>query len=143
MTVKQLSIFVENKPGRMAEITERIAEAGIDIRALSIADTANFGILRLIVDAPEKAEVALKDKGMTVSLTDVIAVQIVDEPGSFSKAVRLLADNGIDIEYMYAFICRQHGKACVIIRVENNDAAMKVLEKGGVGMLTQHEIYSM
>ncbi|MEA4911679.1 MAG: ACT domain-containing protein [Oscillospiraceae bacterium] len=143
MTVKQLSIFVENKSGRMAEITERIAEAGINIRALSIADTTNFGILRLIVDNPDRAEAALKDKGMTVSLTDVIAVQIVDEPGSFAKAVRLLAEKGIDIEYMYAFICRQHGKACVIIRVEDNAAAMRVLEAGNIGMLTQDEIYSM
>lgn len=143
MTVKQLSIFVENKSGRMAEITEKIAEAGIDIRALSIADTTDFGILRLIVDKPEEALEALKGKGLTVSLTDVIAVQIDDKPGGFAKAVRILSDAGMDVEYMYAFICRQHGKACVIVRVSDNDKAVVTLEAGGIGMLSQEEIYSM
>ncbi len=143
MTVKQLSIFVENKSGRMAEITGKIAQAGIDIRALSIADTTDFGILRLIVDKPEEAMKALQEKGMTVSLTEVIAVQIVDEPGGFAKAVRLLADNGVDIEYMYAFICRQQGKACVIIRVENNKLAEKVLKSNDFGMLSQEQICLM
>ena len=143
MTVKQLSIFVENKSGRMAEITGRIAEVGIDIRARSIADTTDFGILRLIVDKPEESLAALHEKGMTVSLTDVIAVQIIDEPGGFAKAVKLLADNGVDIEYMYAFIFRQEGKACVIIRVEDNKKAEKILKAGGFGMLSQEQICLM
>ena len=143
MTVKQLSIFVENKSGRMAEITGRIAEVGIDIRALSIADTTDFGILRLIVDKPEESLAALHEKGMTVSLTDVIAVQIIDEPGGFAKAVKLLADNGVDIEYMYAFICRQEGKACVIIRVETTRRQKKFFKAGGFGMLSQEQICLM
>ena len=106
MQIQQLSVFIENKPGRLAEITEVLAEAGIDIRAISVADTSDFGILRVIVDKPKEAVAALKQHGMTVSLTNVIAVGIDDEPGAFSKAVRLLADEGFDMEYMYAFISR-------------------------------------
>ena len=104
MIIKQISIFVENKAGRLAEITEAIAAAGIDIRALSIADTTDFGILRLIVDKPEAAALALKEAGLTVSITNVIAVGIDDTPGAFSVPMRVLADAGIDVEYMYAFI---------------------------------------
>ena len=143
MTVKQLSIFVENRSGRMAEITRKIADAGIDIRALSIADTTDFGILRLIVDRPEEAENALRGKGLTVSLTEVIAVQIVDKPGGFADAIQVLTDAGIDVEYMYAFVCRREGQACVIIRVEDNDRAIQAFQANGIGMLTQKEIFNM
>lgn len=143
MTVKQLSIFVENRSGRMAEITRKIADAGIDIRALSIADTTDFGILRLIVDRPEAAEAALRGKGLTVSLTDVIAVQIVDKPGGFADAIQVLTQADIDVEYMYAFVCRREGMACIILRVENNDKAIEVFQKNGIGMLTQKEIFEM
>ena len=104
--IKQLSIFVENKAGRLAEITAVLADAGIDIRALSVADTTNFGILRLIVDKPDEAERILREAGLTVSLTGVIAVGIPDRPGGFAAAMRALADASIDIEYMYAFISR-------------------------------------
>ncbi len=143
MTVKQLSIFVENRSGRMAEITRKIADANIDIRALSIADTTDFGILRLIVDKPEQAEKALKEKGCTVSLTDVIAVRIADKPGGFADAIKVLNEAGIDVEYMYAFVCRREGEACVIIRVADNEKAVAVFERSGIGMLSQQEIYNM
>lgn len=106
MQIKQLSIFVENKAGRLAEITAVLAEANVDIRAISIADTSDFGILRLIVDHPDEAVEALKKAGMTVSLTSVIAIGIHDRPGEFAKAMRILADEHIAIEYMYAFISR-------------------------------------
>lgn len=143
MTVKQLSIFVENRSGRMAEITRKIAEAGVDIRALSIADTADFGILRLIVDRPEQAEKALREKGLTVSLTEVIAVQIADRPGGFAEAVQVLTDAGVNVEYMYAFVCRREGQACVIVRVDDSACAVDALSSKGIGMLTQKEIYEM
>ena len=143
MTIQQLSVFVENKPGRMAEITAAIAKANIDIRALSIADTTDFGILRLIVDRPEEAEKALRAQNMTVSLTRVIAVRIEDRPGGFAKAIRILSDSGIDVEYMYAFVCRQQGHACVIVRVTDNDRAVEVLKANGIGILTQKEIVEM
>lgn len=143
MQIKQLSVFVENKPGRLAEITEALAAAGVDIRAISVADTSDFGILRLIVDRPEEAVLALKEAGMTVSLTDVIAVGIDDKPGSFAKSVRVLADAGLTIEYMYAFISRDKGKAYIIIRVDDSVLASKALEESGVHLLTAEAIYNM
>jgi len=141
MLIKQLSIFVENKHGRMAEIAEIISAAGVDIRALSVADTTDFGILRLIVDAPDKAVEVLKTAGITVSLTDVIAVGIDDKPGAFSKAVRTLSNENIDIEYMYAFISRTEGKASVILRIDDVQKGMDVLQNGGFELLTGAEIY--
>ncbi|NLN81978.1 MAG: ACT domain-containing protein [Clostridiales bacterium] len=143
MLIKQLSIFVENKAGRLAQIAAVIAEAGIDIRALSIADTTNFGILRLIVDKPDEAEQALKDAGLTVSLTNVIAIGIPDHPGGFASAMKCLADAGMGIEYMYAFISRDQGRACVILRVEDNEKAIAALKQGGVEILTSDRIYKM
>ena len=111
MFIKQLSVFVENKSGRLAEITAVLAGAGIDIRALSIADTTNFGILRIIVDKPFEAEAALKEAGLTVSLTSVLAIGIPDEPGGFAAAMKALAAAGVGVEYMYAFISRDEGRA--------------------------------
>lgn len=143
MIIKQISIFVENKKGRLAEITETLAKAGANIRALSIADTTDFGILRLIVDKPEDAALALKEAGITVSITNVIAVGINDVPGSFAVPMRILADAGIDVEYMYAFITRQSEKAYVILRVADNDAAAKVLIDSGVELLDEDGFHSL
>lgn len=143
MKIQQLSIFVENKSGRLAEITEALAQSNIDIRAMSVADTSDFGILRLIVDKPEEAVVAFREAGMTVSLTSVIAIGVNDKPGEFAKAVRLLADNGIDVEYIYAFISREKGKAFVILRVNDEDKAIELLSKSGFTLLTAEEIHGM
>ncbi len=141
--IKQLSIFVENKAGRLAEITALLAKAGVDIRALSVADTTNFGILRLIVDKPTAAEQVLRDAGLTVSLTDVIAVGIPDQPGGFASAMKALAEESIDIEYMYAFISRDEGRACVILRVENDQAAIAALSSRGIELLGEDRVYTM
>ena len=111
----------------------------MDIRALSIADTTDFGILRLIVNKPDAAAAALKEKGITVSVTNVIAVGIDDVPGAFSVPMQILADNEIDVEYMYAFITRKSEKAYVILRVADNDAAAKVLADKGVEILTEEQ----
>lgn len=143
MFIKQLSIFVENKSGRLAEITSIIAKAEIDIRALSVADTTNFGILRLIVDKPDEAEAALKAAGLTVSLTSVIAIGIPDQPGGFAEAAKALADAAIDVKYMYAFISRDQGRACVILRVEDNDTAIAALKARGIEILDESQIYAM
>lgn len=143
MKIQQLSIFVENKSGRLAEITEALAQSNIDIRAMSVADTSDFGILRLIVDKPEEAVVAFREAGMTVSLTSVIAIGVNDKPGEFAKAVRLLADNGIDVEYIYAFISREKGKAFVILRVNDEDRAIDLLSASGFTLLTAEEIHGM
>ena len=124
MQIQQLSIFVENKSGRLAEITEILGQAGVDIRAISVADTSDFGILRLIVDKPKEAVEALRAANLTVSLTSVIAVGIDDKPGEFAKAMRVLADGEIGVEYMYAFISRDKGKAYVILRVLESDKAV-------------------
>ena len=143
MKIQQLSIFVENKSGRLAEITEALAQSDIDIRAMSVADTSDFGILRLIVDKPEEAVVAFREAGMTVALTSVIAIGVHDKPGEFAKAVRLLADNDIDVEYIYAFISREKGKAFVILRVNDEDRAIDLLSKSGFTLLTAEEIHGM
>ncbi|MCI7335040.1 MAG: acetolactate synthase [Oscillospiraceae bacterium] len=143
MLIKQISVFVENKEGRLAEITETIAKAGVDIRALSIADTTDFGILRLIVDKPHETEKVLRDSGFTVSVTSVIAVGIDDVPGGFAKPMRVLANAHIDVEYMYAFISRDTKKAYVILRVNDNATATKVLEEAGIVLLDENGFHDM
>lgn len=143
MNIKQLSIFVENKQGRLADITEILSKANANIRALSIADTTDFGILRLIVDTPESAALALKEAGITVSITNVIAVGIDDVPGAFARPMRILADSGIDVEYMYAFITRKSEKAYVILRVADNDSATKVLMDNGVELLDEASFHDL
>ncbi|MBQ1986035.1 MAG: ACT domain-containing protein [Clostridia bacterium] len=143
MQIQQLSVFIENKPGRLAEITEVLANADVDIRAISVADTSDFGILRVIVDRPKEAVIALREHGMTVSLTNVLAVGIPDEKGSFSKVIRILADAGIDVEYIYAFVSRDKDKAYVIIRTEKSTRAAEVLVQSGVEILTEEALYNM
>ncbi len=143
MLIKQISVFVENKEGRLAEITETIAKAGVDIRALSIADTTDFGILRLIVDKPHETEKVLRDSGFTVSVTSVIAVGIDDVPGGFAKPMRVLANAHIDVEYMYAFISRDTKKAYVILRVNDNATAAKALEEAGIALLDENGFHDM
>lgn len=143
MIIKQLSIFVENKKGRLAEITDMLYKAHIDIRALCIADTKDFGIFRLIVDKPDKAQEVLKANNCTVALTDVLTIRIDDQPGGLATPMRILSDNEICVEYMYAFISKEVDSAYVIIRVDNNDLAIKVLKDNGIAMVSAEEIYNM
>ena len=143
MQIKQLSIFVENKSGRLAEITALISGNGINIRALSIADTSDFGILRLIVDQPELAVTVLKAAGLAVTLTMVIAVSIPDEPGAFARAIAALSGAGVEIEYMYAFISRSEGNAFVILRLQNNEKGIVTLRESGFTILDSEKIYHM
>ena len=131
MIMNQLSVFVENKQGRLAEITKILADQKIDIRALSIADTKEYGILRLIVSDPVQAESALKESGFTVSITKVIGIGIDDHPGGLCSAMEILRDNSISVEYMYAFISRSASKAYVILRVGDNEKAIEKLSAGG------------
>lgn len=141
MSIKQISIFVENKPGRLAEITSFLADNEIDIRALSIADTTDYGILRLIVSDPEKAEKILKDDGLTVSITKVLGIGIPDVPGGFSKAINTLSKEGISVEYAYAFITPEVGTAYVIIRVPDNEKAIEILTKANIKIFEQSDIF--
>lgn len=128
MIIKQISIFVENKPGRLAEITNIIAKNNINIKALSVADTTNFGILRIIVDNPEEVERVLKDAGLTVSITSVITACIHNRPGGLAEVLTLLADNDITIEYMYAFIAKSENEAYVVMRIEDEEKAVNLLK---------------
>ena len=131
MIIKQISIFVENKPGRLAEITEIIAKNNINIRALSVPDTTHFGILRIIVDNPEEVERILRDAGLTVSITSVITACIHDRPGGLAEVLKLLSSRDIQIEYMYAFIAKSDNEAYVVMRIEAEDAAVKLLHDNG------------
>ncbi len=131
MIIKQISIFVENKPGRLAEITNIIAKNNINIKALSVADTTNFGILRIIVDNPEEVERVLKDAGLTVSITSVITACIHNRPGGLAEVLSILADNSITIEYMYAFIAKSENEAYVVMRIEDEEKAVKILKDHG------------
>ena len=143
MFIKQISIFVENKPGRLSAVTNILKENNIDIRALSIADTRDFGILRLIVNDPQKACEALKDADCTVTLTDVMAVAVDDTPGGLTKIMELLYAGQISVEYMYAFISKTDKEAFVILRVEDNDTAEKIFAENNVKRLTQSDIAEM
>ena len=143
MYIQQLSIFVENKPGRLATITKLLRDNEIDIRALSVADTRDFGIMRLIVNNPSKAEKILKDADCTVSLTNVIAIGNDDQPGGLAFAMETLYANNISVEYMYAFISKTDNMAYVILRVENNDKAVEALKEAKIKILTTNDVYEM
>jgi len=141
MTIDQLTVFVENGPGRLLEITEILGKAGIDLRALSIADTAEFGIARMITSDQERAVSLLREAGFAVSTTKVLAVGLDDEPGALVRVLRILAEEKINIEYLYAFITRQRRQAYVVLRVENNASASAALEKHHVMVVGLNDIY--
>ncbi len=140
MAIKQLSIFVENREGTLVTVTDAIAKAGVDIRAMSVADTNDFGIFRLIVTDVDKAKQALDDAGAFVSVTEVVGVAVQDEPGALAKVVKILADNNINIEYMYAFITVSKQFAYVVLRVEDNAAAEKILKENGISLVTEDDM---
>ena len=137
MYIKQLSVFVENKPGRLAEITSIIASNGIDIRALSISDTTDFGILRLVVDKPYEAEKTLKEAGLTVSLTDVIAIGIPDKTGGVAETLAMVADKEVGVEYMYSFLSQNYQRAYLIMRVADTEKALSALKAHGCEILEE------
>lgn len=143
MKVEQLSIFIENKSGRLAEITRILGEACINIRALSLADTSDFGILRLIVNDCEAAKTVLKDKGFTVSKTEVVAVEVPDRPGGLSAILQVLDRESINVEYMYAFVERCGGNAVIIFRFDETDKAIGVLTANSFVVLDGERLYRM
>lgn len=143
MTVKQISVFLENKAGRLVELTDILSEHKIDIRALSIADTKDFGILRLIVDNPDKTAEILESTEFVFSVAPVLAVAIPDEPGSLSAILHVLAENNINLEYTYAFITRKADCAYMILRVEDNEATAIALSNQGVKLVAQADLYSL
>ena len=140
MKVEQLAIFLENKSGRLAAITKILSDSGINIRALSVADTADFGILRVIVDQTDKAKQVLKDAGFTVGLTDVVAVEVADKPGGLSEVLAVLNQVEINVEYMYAFVEKSGQNAVIIFRFDDADTAIEVLQNAGIKILSGDEV---
>jgi hypothetical protein len=143
MLVKQISVFLENKSGRLAEVTKTLGANDIDISALSIADTTDFGILRLIVNKPEEAENVLKENGFTVSCTSVIAIAIEDKPGGLASVLEILDKEAIGIEYMYAFVGKTTSDALVILRVEDPEKAILTLANKEISVLPADMVYKL
>ena len=140
MFIKQLSIFVENKPGRLSAITKLLGDNKIDIRAMSIADTRDFGILRLIVNDPDKALEVLRSKNCIVTETAVIGARLRNEPGALATVVRVLSEGDINVEYMYAFNGATPHHAYVVLRVTDNDKVAELLLKEGIKCITQEQV---
>jgi hypothetical protein len=143
MHVQQISVFLENKAGRIAEVTSVLSEIGVNIRALAMADTSEFGVLRLLLDDNQKAEKALKNRGFTVGKTDVVAVEVEDKPGGLHHILSLLQNESINVEYMYAFVRQSGSNAVMIFRFDQVDAAVKRLKEGGVKVIEGGELYSL
>lgn len=138
--LKQISVFVENKPGRLATIMEVLNDAQIDLRALSIADTSDFGIVRIIAGDTDKALKALKDFGSTATVTEVIGFTISDHAGALFEVVKAFRDNEINLEYSYSLMGKRLGEADIVIRVENNEKAAKVLTDKGIKLITDNNV---
>ena len=141
MLVKQVSAFIENKAGRLNEIADTLAASNIDISALSLADTTDYGIVRMIVSDPEAAVLALRESGVVCKITDTLAIAIDDIPGGFAKGLKTLTDNGLEIKYMYACISRHEGKALMVFSVENVDAAEALIAGTSAGDVHPADIY--
>lgn len=141
MLVKQVSAFIENKAGRLSEIADVLAENHVDISALSLADAAEYGILRMIVNDPERAVAVLKDTGIVCRVTTTLAVAMDDTPGGFANALHILTDASIEVKYMYACIGHTSGKALMIVSVDDPDTAEALIAKTPSGEVSPKEIY--
>ena len=143
MKVEQISVFLENKPGALSEVTQILGESGVNIRALSLADTKDFGILRLIVNDNEKARRALDQKGFTVRKTDVVAVEVPDRPGGLAAIMKILAEAKINVEYLYAFVQQSGQNAIIIFRFDETERAIAVLSEKKVPILEGKKVYTL
>lgn len=140
MAIKQLTIFVQNQQGAVVSVTDTLAKHNVNIRALSIAETEDFGILRLIVNDEATAEKTLSEEGYLIKVTDVVGVKIGDAPGKLTTALGVLDKAGINLEYLYAFMARTEKHAYVVLRVENNQAAEEALEAAGFHLITDADV---
>jgi hypothetical protein len=143
MKAEQISVFLENKAGRLAEVTGILSEANVNIRALALADTSDFGVLRLIVDNNAKAVEALKNRGFTVGRTDVLAVEVEDRPGGLHRLLDMLHKAEINVEYMYAFVQHSGENAVMIFRIDNINEAIRVLEEHNVKVINGSKVYTL
>ena len=136
MKTEQISVFLENRAGRLSEVTRVLSEANINIRALSLADTSDVGILRMIVCSPKEAQKVLKENGFTLGITNVVAVGVDDRPGGLDDILQAMTKNGINVEYMYAFVTKASKSATMIFRFDKTDDAIDVLQKSGFTILS-------
>ncbi|MFA6498550.1 MAG: ACT domain-containing protein [Desulfurivibrionaceae bacterium] len=143
MKAKQLEIFLENKSGRLAEISRTLAENAINIRALSLADTADSGILRLVVNDTTKAQQVLTENGFDVALTEVLAIEVPDKPGALDCILQMATKGGLNVEYMYAFSKKSGESGMLLFRFDDQDAAMAVFQKAGCRLLSDDEVHAL
>lgn len=143
MKIKQISVFLENKKGRLYEALKALADAGVNIRALSIADTSDFGILRMIVNNPEGAKKALEDAGFTTKISSVIAVAVKDRPGGLAEVLKILYDGDINVEYVYAFVEKSGEEALVVLRTNNLDKTIDLLRSAGIKLLDSSAVENL
>jgi hypothetical protein len=143
MTLQQISVFLENRSGRLAEITGVLAKNSVNIRAFSLADTADFGILRLIVDRPDVGLRVLKEHGFTVGVTEMVALELPDRPGGLWSILTTLEAAGLNVEYMYAFVQKSGQNAVIIFRFDEPETAIAALRKAGIRVFSGEEIYAM
>ena len=139
-TIHQISIFLENRKGSLSEVTQLLAESGVNLRALSIAESADYGILRIIADDAKKATAALLENGCILSMTPVSVISVPDEPEGLSKVLALLAEGDVDIEYMYSLFTHQNGKAYMVFRIADEKAFERVLAPHGLSLVTAEEL---
>ena len=144
MKVKQISVFLENRSGRLSEVTRVLGNKGLNIRALSLAYTSDFGILRMIIDHPADAYMALKEQHYTVQETEVIALEVADQPGGLAGVLELLSQNGINVEYLYAFPERDSVEnAIMVFRFDDNDKAIALMQQNGIRILEASRVYTI
>jgi hypothetical protein len=141
--IKQISLFVENRPGRMAKVAKTLSDARVNIRALTIAEAGDFGVIRMVVDNPEKGHRVLKENAFTVSMTDVLAVEMLDKPGGLYEIVNTLGESGVNVDYAYAFVTAKAEKAMLILRVDDIAKARNALTEKGVKIATKEEIQAL
>ena len=142
-TIKQVSVFAENRAGGILSVIQALGDAQVDIRALSVADTQGFGILRLIVDNVAAAKEVLTANGTIFSITEVVGVKVPDSPGGLSHVLSLMAEHAINVEYLYAFVSVSGSSAYVVLRVQDNEEAIRILTEGGVELISEDEIQAI
>ncbi len=143
MYITQISVFLENKKGRIKEITQTLSDANLNIRALSIAETKDFGVVRMILNQPEEAYKVLKNQGLVVRKTDVLAIEVEDQPGGLNGVLSVLEDNNINVEYLYSFVEKATEKALMVMRFENIAQALKILQAKNISLVAPEQIYTL
>ena len=140
MKITQISVFLENRKGRLSDVCSLLGRNSINIRALTIAETESFGVLRIVVDKSDAAVKLLRDNGFVANFTDVVAVEVPDRPGGLADVLKMFAESNVNIEYMYGFVEKRTDKALLVFRFEDTDAAQKILAKGSITVVTKKEI---